>query len=89
VLGCILRELGLPAEEVIRYLTEITGQRKGHSSWPESFWQARQVQEYRPGNLAGDPFYSGGSLILPAGVGPGFRRLRRGDPQFLDGIEHS
>jgi protein-tyrosine phosphatase len=45
VLGCVLRELGFPADMVIRYLDMINKQR-GIRGWPESEWQAEMVRKY-------------------------------------------
>jgi hypothetical protein len=44
VLGCILRRLGFPASEVVRYLACLHRAR-GHDGWPESSWQAAVVEE--------------------------------------------
>lgn len=45
VLGCVLRELGFPADEVLDYLREVNLAR-GHRAWPESPWQAEMIRKY-------------------------------------------
>jgi protein-tyrosine phosphatase len=45
VIGCVLREFGLSADTVIRYLDEIN-KRRGVRGWPESGWQAEMVRKY-------------------------------------------
>jgi hypothetical protein len=44
VLGCVLRGLGFPASEVVRYLARLHHAR-GQDGWPESSWQATVVEE--------------------------------------------
>ncbi|MEW6567031.1 MAG: hypothetical protein AB1449_02470 [Chloroflexota bacterium] len=43
VLGCMLRRLGMPGRETIRYLDRVNRQR-GQDGWPESPWQAAMVE---------------------------------------------
>jgi hypothetical protein len=43
VVGCVLRVLGVPAEQVITYLDHLHRTR-GRSGWPESEWQSQVVR---------------------------------------------
>lgn len=45
VLGCILKDLGFSADEVISYLDNINKLR-GVKGWPETKWQAEMVRKY-------------------------------------------
>lgn len=45
VLGCVLRDLGFSADEVIIYLDRINRLR-GLKGWPETSWQAEMVRKY-------------------------------------------
>jgi len=45
VIGCLLRHIGFPAQEVVAYLDGLN-QARGRSGWPESFWQAYFVRSY-------------------------------------------
>lgn len=45
VLGCVLRELGFRAEEIVVYLDRINGLR-GVKGWPEVKWQEEMVRKY-------------------------------------------
>ena len=45
VLGCVLRDLGFSADEVLNYLDEINKLR-GFGGWPETEWQGEMVQKY-------------------------------------------
>jgi len=45
VLGCVLRDLGFSADEVINYLDDINKLR-GFRGWPETKWQAEMVLKY-------------------------------------------
>ena len=45
VLGCVLRDLGFQADEVINYLDDINKLR-GFRGWPETKWQAEMVRKY-------------------------------------------
>ncbi len=45
VLGCVLRGLGYPADEVLAYLDQIA-KRRGHPGWPESPWQGDVVHRF-------------------------------------------
>jgi protein-tyrosine phosphatase len=45
VLGCILREFGYPALEIINYLDRIHKAR-GRRKWPESDWQSDLVKDW-------------------------------------------
>ena len=47
VLGCVLRSLGYPGAQVLRYLDRLNRAR-GQDGWPESGWQASLVEEYLP-----------------------------------------
>ena len=47
VLGCVLRGLGYPLDEVLAYLDRITRARN-REKWPESDWQAAVVRRYVP-----------------------------------------
>lgn len=45
VLGCVLRDIGFSAEEVITYLDRMNKLR-GYRGWPETEWQAEMVRKY-------------------------------------------
>jgi hypothetical protein len=45
VLGCVLRALGYPADEILAGLDRVHKLR-GKTGWPESSWQARLVSGY-------------------------------------------
>lgn len=45
VLGCVLRRLGYPSEEIIIFLDTIH-KKRGKSGWPESIWQMDLVREF-------------------------------------------
>lgn len=45
VIGCVLRRMGYPADDVIRYLNEVNICR-GKRGWPESPWQSDMVRRY-------------------------------------------
>lgn len=45
VLGCVLRDLGFSAGEVLDYLDEINMHR-GFGGWPETEWQGEMVRKY-------------------------------------------
>jgi protein-tyrosine phosphatase len=45
VLGCVLKDLGFQAEEVINYLDDVTKLR-GFRGWPETKWQAEMILRY-------------------------------------------
>lgn len=45
VLGCVLRDLGFLADEVLNYLDEINMLR-GFGGWPETEWQEEMVRKY-------------------------------------------
>lgn len=45
VLGCVLKDLGFQADEVVNYLDEINKLR-GFRGWPETEWQAEMVRKY-------------------------------------------
>ena len=45
VIGCVLRDLGFQAEEVVTYLDKINRAR-GFRGWPETEWQAEMVYRY-------------------------------------------
>ncbi|HMK48258.1 MAG TPA: tyrosine-protein phosphatase [Methanocella sp.] len=45
VIGCVLRELGVPANTVIGYLNDLNVAR-GVGGWPENKWQAEMVWKY-------------------------------------------
>lgn len=45
VLGCVLRDLGFSADEVINYLNEIN-QERGFGGWPETKWQGERIRRY-------------------------------------------
>lgn len=45
VLGCVLRELGFPAGDVLLFLDRVHKAR-GKPGWPESGWQRRLVQSW-------------------------------------------
>lgn len=47
VLGCVLRDLGFHADEVIKYLDRINRLR-GVKGWPEVKWQEEMVRKYLP-----------------------------------------
>lgn len=48
VLGCVLRELGHGADEVVAYLDAVN-RRRGKDGWPEAAWQ-REVVEREAGS---------------------------------------
>ncbi len=52
VIGCILRELGYPATEIINYLDRINKARSKFQwhkpGWPESTWQSQIVRDWLP-----------------------------------------
>ena len=50
VLGCVLRMLGVPAEQVVAYLDRITWFRTDHG-WPESPWQEEVVEAFPNGKF--------------------------------------
>jgi len=43
VLGCVLRELGHPADEIVAFLDGIH-KRRGKPGWPEAAWQREVVE---------------------------------------------
>jgi len=45
VLGCVLRDLGFSADEVINYLDDLNKER-GYGGWPETEWQGEMVRRY-------------------------------------------
>lgn len=45
VIGCVLRSMGFPAGDVIRYLDEVNKAR-GRRGWPESPWQSEMVRRF-------------------------------------------
>ncbi|HET7876348.1 MAG TPA: tyrosine-protein phosphatase [Methylomirabilota bacterium] len=45
VIGCVLRGLGLPARDVLRYLDGLN-RRRGNPGWPESVWQFEVVERF-------------------------------------------
>ena len=45
VLGCVLKDLGFSADEVVNYLDEINMYRR-FRGWPETEWQAEMVRKY-------------------------------------------
>jgi protein-tyrosine phosphatase len=45
VLGCVLRDLGFSAGEVINYLDKIN-ELRGFGGWPETEWQGEMVRRY-------------------------------------------
>ncbi|WP_144440324.1 protein-tyrosine phosphatase family protein [Limnochorda pilosa] len=45
VIGCVLRQLGFPAEDAISFLDRVHKER-GKDGWPESEWQARLVRTW-------------------------------------------
>lgn len=47
VLGCALRSLGYPSEEILAGLDRVHKLR-GKAGWPESKWQAELVRRYSP-----------------------------------------
>ncbi|HEY8416413.1 MAG TPA: tyrosine-protein phosphatase [Limnochordales bacterium] len=48
VLGCALRELGLPADTVVEWLRKVHHERD-RGGWPESSWQEKLVREWTAG----------------------------------------
>lgn len=46
VLGCILRNLGYDAEEVVTYLGQLNRTGRSPSKWPESMWQEDLVRSF-------------------------------------------
>jgi protein-tyrosine phosphatase len=45
VLGCVLRDIGFSADEVLDYLDEIN-ELRGFGGWPETEWQGEMVRRY-------------------------------------------
>lgn len=45
VLGCVLKDFGFQAEEILTYLDRINKLR-GVRGWPETKWQAEMVRKY-------------------------------------------
>ncbi len=45
VIGCTLKALGYPADEIISYYDRLAKQR-GRPGWPESPWQESMIREY-------------------------------------------
>ena len=45
VIGCVLRDLGYPFDEVIAYLDQLNRAR-GNTGWPEASWQAELVRDW-------------------------------------------
>jgi len=45
VLGCVLRDIGFSADEILDYLDEINMLR-GFGGWPETEWQEEMVRKY-------------------------------------------
>jgi hypothetical protein len=45
VIGCVLKALGYPADEIIQYYDRLAKAR-GRPGWPESPWQERMVRRY-------------------------------------------
>ena len=45
VIGCVLRDPGFSADEVLAYLDRINKSR-GLRGWPETEWQAEMVRKY-------------------------------------------
>jgi protein-tyrosine phosphatase len=45
VLGCVLRSMGYPAEDIIAHLNELNLSR-GKRGWPESPWQAEMIRRF-------------------------------------------
>ena len=45
VLGCVLRDIGFSADEVIRYLDDLNVER-GFGGWPETEWQGEMIRRY-------------------------------------------
>lgn len=45
VIGCLLRSMGYPADDVIRYLDELNKAR-GRRGWPEAPWQAEMIRRF-------------------------------------------
>lgn len=46
VIGCVLRELGIQGQTVVRYLDDLNRRGRGRPGWPESDWQAELVLRY-------------------------------------------
>ncbi len=45
VIGCVLRSMGYPADDIIRYLDELNRSR-GKRGWPEAPWQAEMIRRF-------------------------------------------
>jgi protein-tyrosine phosphatase len=45
VIGCVLRDLGFSADEVINYLDDLNKER-GFGGWPETEWQEEMIRRY-------------------------------------------
>ncbi len=53
VIACALAALGLPKDEVLRYMASVNAARQKHPGWrgwPESDWQEQQVALFAPTN---------------------------------------
>jgi protein-tyrosine phosphatase len=46
VIGCLLRSMGYPADETIRYLDDLNRSR-GKRGWPEAPWQAEMIRRFQ------------------------------------------
>jgi len=45
VIGCLMRSMGFPADNAIRYLDELNKAR-GRRGWPEAPWQAEMIRHF-------------------------------------------
>jgi protein-tyrosine phosphatase len=46
VIACTLAALGMPEDEVLKYMKGVNTARRKSPGWPESEWQRRQVADF-------------------------------------------
>ena len=46
VIACTLAALGMPQDEVLKYMAGVNAARRKSTGWPESDWQQRQVADF-------------------------------------------
>lgn len=46
VIACALAALGMPEDEVLKYMASVNTARRKSPGWPESEWQQRQVADF-------------------------------------------
>jgi protein-tyrosine phosphatase len=50
VIACALAALGMPQDEVLKYMASVNTARRKSPGWPESDWQQLQVADFVPKN---------------------------------------